>query len=154
MGHVARRSPGFDLTCGSIRAVVVGVDAAGVRRDVGPLAWCVLELLAATPVVDGGVVVASVRSLAVEFGVSKNTMHRAVARLVTAGLVEHEQGRAQDGRLERGGYRLSVSPSVLCPVAAAGGVVAAVAGSARARSGRRRRSVVGGDAVLSLFAGV
>jgi DNA-binding transcriptional MocR family regulator len=129
--------------------VVVGVDAAGVRREVGPLAWCVLEVLAAAPVVDGDVVAASVRSLAVELGVSKNTIQRSMAALVAAGLVEHEQRRARDGRLERGGYRVSVSTSVLRPVDAVG--AAAVVGSAR--SGSRRRAAVAGDAMLSLFAG-
>lgn len=51
--------------------VVVGPAAAGVRRSVGPVAWCALRYLAASPCLGhggGDTVVASVRSLAVGLG--------------------------------------------------------------------------------------
>lgn len=121
--------------------VVAGVEAAAVRRQVGPLAWCVLESLAGLPD-DDGVVGESVRSLAAEVGVSKNAVHRAVGVLVAAGLVVPVQSRVGAGRFGSGGYRLSVPSAVLA--------LASVAASAPAGVSRRRRA--GGDGVLSLFA--
>ncbi len=63
-------------------AVVLGQGAGDVRRRVGPTAWCALEVMAASATRgrggDGLRVDASVRSVAVELGVSKNTAHRAM----------------------------------------------------------------------------
>ena len=78
---------------------------AALRRDLGPTAWCALECLLERG--DGGAVaVASVRSLAADLGVAKNTAHRALAALVQAGIAEAVQGRSADGRFRPGGYRL------------------------------------------------
>jgi hypothetical protein len=71
----------FEHTMG---AVVVGPAAGAVRRVVGPVAWCALEHLAASPPVGHGdedTVAASVRSLAGELGVSKHMAHRALVVL-------------------------------------------------------------------------
>ena len=78
---------------------------AALRRDLGPTAWCALECL--VEVADGeAVAAASVRSLAAELGVAKNTAHRALVTLARAGIVEAVQHRATDGRFRPGGYRL------------------------------------------------
>ena len=86
---------------------LAGTRGPEVRRRVGPVAWCALECLAGRPVVDGAVE-ASVRSIADELGVAKNTAHRAIATLARAGLVEAMQGRAGNGRYGGGRYRLRV----------------------------------------------
>jgi DNA-binding transcriptional MocR family regulator len=82
-----------------------GADAAALRRQLGPTAWCVLECLRERAA-DGRVAEASVRALAAELGVAKNTAHRAIATLVRAGLIEAEQCREADGRFQAGRYVL------------------------------------------------
>jgi DNA-binding transcriptional MocR family regulator len=75
----------------------------GCRAANGFEAWTVLTALAvdAAPT-DGCVVVrASVRSLAVELGLNKDTIARAILRLRDAGLVVHRTG----GSFEHGAYR-------------------------------------------------
>ncbi|MBV6510432.1 MAG: hypothetical protein JJLCMIEE_03579 [Acidimicrobiales bacterium] len=49
---------------------------------------------------------ASVRSLAIQLGVAKNTAHRALATLVRARIVEAVQDRGTDGQFRPGVYRL------------------------------------------------
>lgn len=78
---------------------------AALRRQLGPTAWCVLECLR-DRAADGRVAEASVRALAAELGVAKNTAHRAIAMLVRAGLIEAEQRRGSDGRFQPGRYVL------------------------------------------------
>jgi DNA-binding IclR family transcriptional regulator len=78
-----------------------------LRRDLGPLAWCALECLVEHADADG-VVEASVRTIAVELRVAKNTAHRALRILSAAGLVAAEQRRVDDGRFGAGRYRLHV----------------------------------------------
>ena len=82
-----------------------GGDTEQLRRRLGPLAWCALECLLERS--SGGVAQVSVRALAGELGVAKNTAHRAVAALRRAGLIDHVQGRRADGRFQPGRYRLS-----------------------------------------------
>lgn len=123
---------------------MVGIDAARVRRDVGPMAWCVLEVLACSPVPgdDDTIVLASVRSLASQLGVSKNTVHRALVKLRSAGLLDGGQLRAESGRLEAGFCRLRVPADVL---AIAGR--APLAGFSGEEGGARSASLQGPDAV-------
>jgi DNA-binding IclR family transcriptional regulator len=80
-------------------------DAATLRRQLGPTAWCVLECLR-DRAADGRVAEGSVRAIAADLGVAKNTAHRAIATLVRAGLIEAEQRRATDGRFQAGRYVL------------------------------------------------
>jgi DNA-binding transcriptional ArsR family regulator len=103
----------------TLDAVVVGPAAADVRRAVGPVAWCALEYLAASPAGahgDGDTVAASVRSLATGLRVSKNTAHRALSVLRAAGLVESIQSRGDDGHFQVGCYRLAVADDVVARV--------------------------------------
>jgi len=58
-------------------------------------------------------VVAAVSDVAERLGLSKNAAHRAIRRLVEAGLVAPIQERAIDGRFLAGAYRLDVRPDVL-----------------------------------------
>lgn len=86
-------------------ALPAGERASAVRREVGPVAWCALECLAERSV-DGRVTEASVRGIAAELGVAKNTAHRAVAALTRIGLVEADQRRDGRGRFQTGRYLL------------------------------------------------
>jgi DNA-binding IclR family transcriptional regulator len=85
-----------------------GPRAAATRRSLGPVAWCVLECLLEQSD-DGRTSPASVRSIAADLGVAKNTAQRAIASLVNAGLAEAVQERDARGRFRPGGYRLYVT---------------------------------------------
>ena len=93
--------------------LVLGEGAAAARRQLGPTSWAALEVLVALS--DDGAcrVVATVRDVAEALGLSKNAAHRAIRRLVDAGLVAPTQERAADGRFLAGAYRLDVEPYVL-----------------------------------------
>ncbi len=97
-------------------ALPPGPRTAALRRDLGPTAWCALEcLLERTG--EGAVAVSSVRSLAMDLGVAKNTAHSALVALVRAGIAEAVQDRASDGRFRPGGYRLHLGGLVASPSA-------------------------------------
>lgn len=93
--------------------LVLGEGAAAARRRLGPTSWAALEVL--VDLSDDGAcrVVASVREVADQLGLSKNSAHRAIRRLVEAGLVAPTQERAADGRFLAGAYRLEVRSEVL-----------------------------------------
>lgn len=82
-----------------------GPRAATVRRELGPVAWCALECLLERSD-DGHTTVASVRAVAADLDVAKNTAHRAMTTLARAGLIEPLQERDTDGRFRPGRYRL------------------------------------------------
>jgi len=69
------------------------------------MAWCALECLVERSE-DGRTTAASVRAIAGELGVAKNTAHRAIAALVRARLVEPIQARDANGRFRPGSYTL------------------------------------------------
>ena len=96
-------------------SVLVGEHAGDVRRQLGPLAWAALEVLVSHgTMVDGeSIADSSVRQIAVQLGVAKNTAHRAVRALRSARLVSPIQRRDNDGRYLAGGYRLTVAGDVL-----------------------------------------
>lgn len=87
--------------------IPAGVRGAELRRELGPVVWCALECLVGGSD-DGRTTTASVRALAVELGVAKNTAHRALTTLVRQGLVEAIQSRDGKGRFQPGRYRLHV----------------------------------------------
>src|SRR5215211_5784381 len=109
------RGPDATAIGGEPITATIGRAAQGLRRAVGPTAWCALEVLAATPVDDGEpwVVRSSVREVAARLGVAPNTAQRALAVLRGAGLITSIQGRAGAGRFGVGAYRLSVDRDVL-----------------------------------------
>ena len=79
------------------------------------MAWCVLECLVERSD-DGRTSTASVRAIAADLGVSKNTAQRALGRLVRAGVTDPVQERDPQRRFRPGRYRLNVTD--LLPTAA------------------------------------
>jgi DNA-binding transcriptional MocR family regulator len=77
-------------------------------RQVGPTAWAVLELIRERSESDGGAAFApvTIRNLAVELGLAKNTVQRAIQRLRAAGLIEPRQARTDAGTFATGRYEL------------------------------------------------
>ena len=77
-------------------------------RQVGPTAWAVLELMRERSETDGGAELApvTIRNLAFELGLAKNTVHRAIQRLRAAGLIEPRQARTDAGTFAAGQYEL------------------------------------------------
>ena len=90
------------------RSLVLGPAAAGLRREVGPFAWVVLEAAVARADVVAGVLTADVsaRSLAAELGLAKNTTARALSKLREVGVLVAVQGRDRDGTFTAGSYQL------------------------------------------------
>jgi DNA-binding IclR family transcriptional regulator len=83
--------------------------AAPVRR-LGPTAWVVLEVLRERNAVDERgerIAEVSIRGLAVDLGLAKNTVHRALGRLRRCGLIEARQTRTSAGTFDRGHYVLA-----------------------------------------------
>ena len=96
------------------RTIVVSPHARELRRRLGPTAWAVLEELLSASQGDArdchsG---ATVRSLAADLGLSKDTVARALARLTAAGIVVAGQDRAPAGTFAAGGYRISVPDAI------------------------------------------
>ena len=96
------------------RSVVVGPRAAVLRRRLGPTAWVVLEQLLAvsTGEADCCRVCVSVRTLAAELAMSKDTVARALARLRLAGIVSADQPRSATGRFAAGSYVIEVPDAI------------------------------------------
>lgn len=118
------------------RSIPPGRRSAELRRDLGPVAWCALECLVERST-DARTSEASVRAVAAELGVAKNTAHRALAALCRAGLVTAAQARTADGRFRSGCYRLHLD--------------AAVAASPGPNTRRRRPKPAAGDGQLQLL---
>ena len=90
--------------------IVVGPSADALRRRVGPTGWCALEcLVSQARRTDAGLVVeTSVRNLANDLGIAKNTAHRALVSLSKSGLAAARQQRTEEGHFATGCYLLSV----------------------------------------------
>jgi DNA-binding IclR family transcriptional regulator len=58
---------------------------------------------------DGRTSTASVRAIAADLGVAKNTVQRALARFVRAGVAHPVQERDPQGRFRPGRYRLNLT---------------------------------------------
>jgi DNA-binding transcriptional ArsR family regulator len=81
----------------------------GWCRELGPTAYVVLEELVSVATADGAALVASsnVRQLACDLGLSKDTVARAVRRLLAAGaVVRMSSPRSGRGRFGTAAYRL------------------------------------------------
>lgn len=98
--------------------VLIGPDAAPLRRALPASAWVALECLVARshPSPDGRVVELGVRDLAADMGASKNTAHRALVGLVDAGVIVADHARGDDGTFRPGRYLLTLPADVLDPV--------------------------------------
>jgi DNA-binding transcriptional MocR family regulator len=94
-----------------VTAFTAEASSRELRRRLGPIGWVVLEdlLLDAEPdPATGALVVAtSVRRLATQLGLSKDTVARALSQLIEADLVGRlPVSRDAAGRFGRGGYQL------------------------------------------------
>jgi DNA-binding IclR family transcriptional regulator len=100
---------------GSPPALVVGSAGAVLRRRLGPTAWVVLEAAVALARDSDGELVfgASARSLALEVGLSKNTVARALNSLRECGLLTFTQTRGNDGEFEAGRYVIALPANVI-----------------------------------------
>jgi hypothetical protein len=90
--------------------LTLGSAAPDVRRSVGPIAWAVLECLAASCVDREGETVSyeSVRGIADSLDLAKDTVARALRRLVAEQFVTYVASRADDGRFGSSHYRLTL----------------------------------------------
>lgn len=91
-------------------------DRRALRRRLGPVAWCVLEDLIDDARVDAlgrTVVSSSVRRLAENLGVSKDTTARALRRLTASDLIAALPARrGEGGRFGGGAYLIRSVPSL------------------------------------------
>jgi DNA-binding transcriptional MocR family regulator len=96
------------------RAFIVGPRVTGLRRRLGPTAWVVLEQLLASSTGPTGHCRAcvSVRSLAADLAMSKDTVARALARLRSTGTVIPEQRRSAEGTFAAGSYVIAVPDGI------------------------------------------
>ena len=96
------------------RSILVGPHARELRRGLAPTAWAVLEELISSSTQDGVGChsTATVRSLATDLGLSKDTVARALTRLSAAGIVVAKQGRAPAGTFGPGGYRVTIPAGI------------------------------------------
>lgn len=129
--------------------VTLTASARPLRRTLGPVAWAVLEELVFDAEPDPGgdlLVVTNVRLLAMNLGLSKDTVARALTRLIDAGHVRREgTDRSAGGRFAVGAYRI--------PATAMGGIFPGYPanGTIRRPSPPPRRT--SGDVQRSLFDG-
>jgi DNA-binding IclR family transcriptional regulator len=90
-------------------SIVVGSGAIGVVGRVGPTSWTVLTALAIDAAASGELTVrASVRSLAADLGLNKDTVARAVVRLRRERLVVPVASRFEPSM-----YRLTIPADVI-----------------------------------------
>jgi hypothetical protein len=99
--------------------LTLGPAASSMRRDVRPIAWTVLECVAAAGIERAGGTVSftSVRGVADELGLAKDTVARALRRLADEQLVGYVPARAHDGRFGTSRYRLTIPLDVFLPAA-------------------------------------
>lgn len=98
-------------------SVTLGASAPWVRRNVGPVAWSVLEALTERAVTDSTTTMSyrSVRDLAADLHLANDTVARALRRLADHGLARHQADRSTTGRFATGHYLLTLPPDVLTP---------------------------------------
>lgn len=101
-------------------ALIIDNEAASVRRELGPLAWFVLEELALSSDRPAGVgprARVGVRDLAASLGMSKDTVARGLARLIETGVATRVVGRSGTGRFASSHYEvhLPVGVTLLTP---------------------------------------
>jgi DNA-binding transcriptional ArsR family regulator len=98
------------------RSVTVLPGAVHLRRVVGPTAWVVLETLlqdAEPTSSDEYLAHRSIRDLAAEIGLAKDTVARAIRALREVGLIKHAQCRTGAGTFDPGRYAISLPNDVI-----------------------------------------
>ena len=101
--------------------LTLGPAAPTMRRDLGPIAWSVLQCVAAGAVEHAGYATSctSVRRVSAELGLAKDTVARALRRLAGERLDTYVAARADDGRFGSSHYRLTIPPDVFVHAVAA-----------------------------------
>jgi hypothetical protein len=97
------------------RRLVLDTETAELRRRLGPTAWVVFEelLLASTGPNETCHASVSIRTLAAQLGLAKDTVARALIRLRGTGLVSNCQWRSKAGTFSTGNYQLTVPSSIV-----------------------------------------
>jgi hypothetical protein len=90
--------------------VVIDSASSELRRQLGPMAWTVLEemLLGSADTAGECIARVSVRRLASSLGIAKDTAARAVRRLRAAGLLAVSQPRTDRGAFDAGNYVIKI----------------------------------------------
>lgn len=103
------------------RSVVVGPGTTELMRRLGPTAWTVLQelLVRSTGEAAHCRATASVRSLASDLGLAKDTVARALGRLRRVGLLTAEQPRSPAGAFVAGSYVIAVPDTIVFEIDAA-----------------------------------
>lgn len=97
------------------RHLVVAVSARELKRQLGPMAWAVLEDVALDAEADEAgrlVATTSTRRVADNLGLTPGTTARALARLRSMGLVSHTRHDGPAGRFGLSAYVLAAIPGV------------------------------------------
>jgi len=97
------------------RRIVLTAESVELRCRLDPTAWVVFEqlLLESAGTDDVCEASVSVRSLAAQLGLAKDTVARALVRLRLAGLVDASQSRTATGvYYATGCYTLTIPPSI------------------------------------------
>lgn len=92
------------------RRITLTAATGELRSRLGPTAWVLFEelLLESTGSRDGCVASVSIRTLAGQLGLAKDTVARALVRLRRAGLVTAHQSRTDSGVFATGSYTLHI----------------------------------------------
>jgi DNA-binding transcriptional ArsR family regulator len=95
--------------------VVLGDRVGRLRRRLGPTAWAALEELLArsSGTAERCEAVTSTRALAVDLGLSKDTVARALVKLRRAGIVTGLQRRSKSGTFTIGSYLIDVPDCIV-----------------------------------------
>ena len=96
------------------RRVVLTAGTVELRHRLDPTAWVVFEQLLLESTGNGNTCEASVsvRSLAAQLGLAKDTVARALNRLRHTGLIDASQSRTATGVYATGCYTLTMPPSI------------------------------------------
>ncbi len=92
------------------RSIVIEPAVSGLRRELGPTAWVVLEemLLCSTGDAACCTTEVSIRNLGASLGLAKDTVARAIRRLQAAGIVTAVPSRTPAGTFAAGAYRITI----------------------------------------------
>lgn len=120
-------------------ALILAARARAFRRELGAVAWAVLEDVATDAV--SGVAATNARRVAADLGMGKDAAAHALSRLVDAGVLVRVGQVRGAGRFGVGAYELRLPPGLLvpCPVGAdTGGDQADRRAVGHSDGGRRR----------------
>jgi DNA-binding transcriptional MocR family regulator len=134
-----------------VASAKAGFEARGVlRRALGSTAWVAFEVLVERSATEAGerVAVASVRTVAAELGVAKNTAARALAVLRAAGVVTVAQARDGAGHFAQASYLIHTARGASHPSTIDTAVTQRTVPDPRPRSTPRRRRADTGQLTL------